>query len=391
MNHFDWDHSFLTDFDLQTGFSKKAETTKRYLSQMKDMYYDVQAAEKILETEDPLVYEFYELGCPERPGDLAFGTTILYPGQVGDEYYMTKGHFHTILDTGEVYYCLSGHGYMMMESPEGDWEAIELTPGKACYVPKRYAHRSVCVGKPSDGPLVTFFAFRADAGHDYGHGKYETLATSIVGIVLLCVGFGLFWEGANKIYDFYFKGIPLESPGMIALVAALISIVIKELLYHITVWVGRKQNSQVVIANAWHHRSDAFSSIGTALGIGGAILLGDNWRVLDPLAAVIVSLFIVKVALQLVIPAINDLLEKSLPKEVEDEILAIISEVPEVKSPHNLRTRRIGNNFAIEAHIRVDGQITVTRAHDLTKEIEQNLRDKFGQATHIALHVEPIK
>ena len=196
-----------------------------------------------------------------------------------------------------------------------------------------------------------------DESHDYGHGKYETLATSIVGIVLLCVGFGLFWEGANKIYDFYFKGIPLESPGMIALVAALISIVIKELLYHITVWVGRKQNSQVVIANAWHHRSDAFSSIGTAL----------------------------------VIPAINDLLEKSLPKEVEDEILAIISEVPEVKSPHNLRTRRIGNNFAIEAHIRVNGQITVTRAHDLTKEIEQNLRDKFGQATHIALHVEPIK
>lgn len=123
-----------------------------------------------------------------------------------------------------------------------------------------------------------------DESHDYGHGKYETLATSIVGIVLLCVGFGLFWEGANKIYDFYFKGIPLESPGMIALVAALISIVIKELLYHITVWVGRKQNSQVVIANAWHHRSDAFSSIGTALGIGGAILLGDNWRVLDPLA-----------------------------------------------------------------------------------------------------------
>ena len=153
-----------------------------------------------------------------------------------------------------------------------------------------------------------------DESHDYGHGKYETLATSIVGIVLLCVGFGLFWEGANKIYDFYFKGIPLESPGMIALVAALISIVIKELLYHITVWVGRKQNSQVVIANAWHHRSDAFSSIGTALGIGGAILLGDNWRVLDPLAAVIVSLFIVKVALQLVIPAINDLLEKSLPR-----------------------------------------------------------------------------
>lgn len=230
-----------------------------------------------------------------------------------------------------------------------------------------------------------------DESHDYGHGKYETLATTIVGIVLLCVGFGLFWEGANKIYDYYIKGVALESPEMIALIAALVSIVIKESLYRVTAWVGRRQDSQVVIANAWHHRSDAFSSIGTALGIGGAILLGENWRVLDPLAAVIVSLFIVKVALQLLIPAINDLLEKSLPKEIEDEILEIIRELPEVKNPHNLRTRRIGNNFAIEAHIRVDGDTTVSSAHDLTREIERRLREKFGQATHIALHVEPIK
>lgn len=230
-----------------------------------------------------------------------------------------------------------------------------------------------------------------DESHDYGHGKYETLATTIVGIVLLCVGSGLFWEGANKIYDYYIKEVALESPGMIALIAALASIVIKESLYRITAWVGRRQDSQVVIANAWHHRSDAFSSIGTALGIGGAILLGENWRVLDPLAAVIVSLFIVKVALQLLIPAINDLLEKSLPKEIEDEVLEIIGELPEVKNPHNLRTRRIGNNFAIEVHIRVDGDTTVSRAHDLTKEIERRLREKFGQATHIALHVEPIK
>lgn len=112
---------------------------------------------------------------------------------------------------------------------------------------------------------------------------------------------------------------------------------------------------------------------------------------LDPLAAVVVSLFIVKVALRLVVPAINDLLEKSLPKEVEDEILAVINARPEVRSPHNLRTRRIGNNIAIEAHIRVDGRITVTRAHDVARAIERDLRDKFGPSTHIALHVEPIK
>ena len=230
-----------------------------------------------------------------------------------------------------------------------------------------------------------------DDSHEYGHGKYETLATSLIGLVLVGVGFVLFWEGANKIYGFFFLSIPLDSPKTIALIAALLSIVVKEVLYQVTVWVGRKENSAVVVANAWHHRSDVLSSIGTAIGIGGAILLGENWRVLDPLAAVIVSLFIVKVALRLVVPAVNELLEKSLPKEMEKEILDIISESPEVRNPHNLRTRRIGNNIAIEAHIRVDGQISVTQAHNITREIERKLRDKFGEATHIALHVEPIQ
>lgn len=230
-----------------------------------------------------------------------------------------------------------------------------------------------------------------DKGHDYGHGKFETLATSIIGIVLMCVGIGLFWESSNKIVGFYFKGEELESPRMIALIAALVSILIKELLYRVTLVVGKKENSQALIANAWHHRSDAFSSIGTALGIGGAILLGDQWRILDPLAAVIVSIFIVRVALKLVIPAINDLLEQSLPAEVENEIISIIEETPEVRNPHNLCTRRIGNDIAIEVHIRVDGNTTVMHAHEITRDIEQKLRDKFGPATHITLHVEPIK
>lgn len=230
-----------------------------------------------------------------------------------------------------------------------------------------------------------------DESHDYGHGKYETLATSIVGMVLLAVGIGLLWKGASKIIGYYFQGEVLESPGKIAFIAAIVSIIVKEILYRITLRVGKRQNSQAVIANAWHHRSDAFSSIGTAIGIGGAILLGPKGRVLDPIAAVIVSMLIIKVALQLVWMAINDLLEKSLPKDIEDEIIAIISETPEIKNPHNLRTRRIGNNFAIEIHIRVDGQMTVSRAHELTLEIESKLRQKFGPHTHIALHVEPVK
>lgn len=165
MNNFNWDSSFLVDFDVATGFSKTAVTTKRHLSQMSGMFYDQQAAKDILSAGDPLIYEYHELGCPERRGDLAFGTTILYPGKIGREYFFTKGHFHTILDTAEVYYTLSGEGYMVMENPEGDCIEMPLEKGKAVYVPRRYAHRTVNTG--SD-PLVVFYTFDADAGHDYG-------------------------------------------------------------------------------------------------------------------------------------------------------------------------------------------------------------------------------
>jgi glucose-6-phosphate isomerase len=156
---------FTLPFDMATGLSKGAKPTERRLSDMKGMFNNEKALEAILKKEDPMVYRFYELGIEEHPGDLAFGTSILYPGMVGNEYFMTKGHFHTILETSEVYYCLSGHGFMLMENPEGDWCAEELTPGKALYVSKRYAHKSINVG---DVPLVTFFVFRSDAGHDYG-------------------------------------------------------------------------------------------------------------------------------------------------------------------------------------------------------------------------------
>ncbi len=163
----DFDRGFTIDFDLNTGLSKMMDTGKRYLSQMKGMFADDAAFEAACaDGKDPLVYEFHSMPVPEHEGDLAFGCSIVYPGKVGNEYYMTKGHFHTILETGEVYYCIGGHGYMLMENPEGDWLALELEAGKAVYVPKRYAHRSICVGQ--NEPLRTFFVFRADAGHDYG-------------------------------------------------------------------------------------------------------------------------------------------------------------------------------------------------------------------------------
>jgi len=156
---------FTIYFDLKDGKSDERKPTRRFLSNMKGMFADESALEEMIKQDNKLVYEFYELGMPWTSGDLQFGTSITYPGKVGNEYFMTKGHFHKILDTAEVYYCLSGRGYMLMENPEGDWKAEELTPGKVVYVPKRYAHRSINVGNE---PFVTFFVFRGDAGHDYG-------------------------------------------------------------------------------------------------------------------------------------------------------------------------------------------------------------------------------
>lgn len=165
INKFDFSIPFVMDFDLTSGLSGQRKPTQRKLSNMKGMFNDEIALQKMLDKEDTLVYEFYELGAPENAGDIAFGTSITYPGKVGSEYFMTKGHFHTILDTGETYICLRGHGYMLLENPEGEWSAQELTAGKVVYCPKCWAHRSINVGSE---PLVTFFAFRADAGHDYG-------------------------------------------------------------------------------------------------------------------------------------------------------------------------------------------------------------------------------
>lgn len=239
--------------------------------------------------------------------------------------------------------------------------------------------------------FVNVSAKPQDSDHDYGHGKYETLATIIVGLILMFVGVGLFLNGAEKIIDVLFHDKVIESPGKIALIAAIISIFTKETLYHYTVFTGKKVNSQVIIANAWHHRSDAFSSIGAAIGIAGALFLGDKWRVLDPIAAVVVSLFIVRIAIQLFVPAVNELLEKSLPKDIEDEIMKIARKTEGVGDPHNLRTRRIGNNIAIELHIRVTPSLSVSEAHIIATEVEKRLRVHFGQQTHTTIHVEPEK
>lgn len=227
-----------------------------------------------------------------------------------------------------------------------------------------------------------------DKSHDYGHGKYETLAMTIIGFALLAVAIGIVYGGFTKIWGWW-NGQQLEAPGMLALWAALLSILLKEAVYRYTIMVAQQVDSQALEANAWHHRSDALSSIGTAIGIGGAIFLGQRWTVLDPVASVIVGFFIIKVSIELLRRGIGDLMEQSLPDEIETEILQLAASVDGVVDPHDLRTRRIGSHYAIELHILMPGDIPLRQAHDKASEIEDILRRHYGPETHVAVHVEP--
>ena len=227
-----------------------------------------------------------------------------------------------------------------------------------------------------------------DKSHDYGHGKYETLAMTLIGMALLAVSIGILYSGATKIIS-WANGEELEAPDLLALWAALLSIVLKEGVYRYSMVKARELNSQALEANAWHHRSDALSSIGTAIGIGGAIFLGQRWTVLDPVASVIVGVFIVKVSFDLLRNGIGDLMEQSLPDAVEEEILNLVASLPGDIKPHDLCTRRLGNHYAIELHILMDGDVSLREAHDKASEVENLLRDRYGEETHVAVHVEP--
>lgn len=236
--------------------------------------------------------------------------------------------------------------------------------------------------------MVKVSSKEQDKGHDYGHGKFETLATVVVALLLLVVGAKLMAEGIEKI-RFVADGGVLETPRRIALLAALLSIAVKEILFQWTAAVGKRLNSPVMIANAWHHRTDALSSVASALGIGLALLLGGKWAVLDPLVCCGISVFIFVIAVKMAIPALNELTEASLPEEMEEKIIGLICSVDGVEDVHALKTRRNGPNIIIEAHIVVDPDMCVADAHRITELAEARVRDEYGRETQISLHVEP--
>ena len=227
-----------------------------------------------------------------------------------------------------------------------------------------------------------------DSDHPYGHGKYETFATMLISFALFIVAIGIFYSGSVKIYE-VLNGRVIERPTYLALVMAAVSIVVKEGLYWYTIIVGRKIDSPAVIANGWHHRSDAFSSVGTLIGISGAMFLGERWRILDPITSVIVGLFIVGVAYKLARPSIQELLEGSLPKEVEQNIAEKIQQTPGVIAFHHLRTRKNGNIFIIDMHIKVDPASSIVEAHDIATHVENRIKATFGRRTRVNIHIEP--
>jgi len=241
--------------------------------------------------------------------------------------------------------------------------------------------------------IVVIFGFKisskpADTNHNYGHGRFETLSSAVISILLIIAGISIAYRGFSNLILFL-SGKVLEAPGIIALIAAFISIGVKELLYRYTITVGRKINSQAIIANAWHHRSDAFSSIATSIGIGGAILLGENWRVLDPIASLLVSILIIKTGINILKDSINQFLDCAVDVDTRNEIISITKEVEGIMNLHDLKTRKIGDSISMEFHINVLPELSVYKSHKLTEKLEMKLRKKFGEKTNISIHVEP--
>lgn len=243
----------------------------------------------------------------------------------------------------------------------------------------------------SDIVVIVFVKISAkgrDKDHDYGHGKFETFATLIISLMLIVVAANLMSGGINKI-RLILDGGEVSSPGMIALWAAVASIVLKEILYRYTIIQGKALNSPMMIANAWHHRSDAFSSVGSLLGIAGAIFLGDKFVILDPITGCVISIFILVMAVKMSVPAIKELLDVSLPDEVEQQIVSTAKSIQGVIDLHELKTRREGPGIIMEGHLVLDSDISLKEAHNISKKVEESLRKEFGSETQISLHLEP--
>ncbi len=229
-----------------------------------------------------------------------------------------------------------------------------------------------------------------DEDHPYGHGKYETLAAVIIGSVLLGVGLLIIYQAGHTLWHAFHDHRLPHPPALLALWAGLLSIVVKEALYQVTARVARRTQNDALLANAWHHRSDAFSSIGTSIGVGAAALFGGKWALLDPIAAILVGLLLVKIAWNILHDSVDKLLEQGMSPAENARILDLTRQVPGLSDPHELRSRRVGTVAVIEMHFYVPPEMTVQESHDITMQVEHTLRADFGQSAILTIHVEPL-
>ncbi|MDE5870305.1 MAG: cation diffusion facilitator family transporter [Muribaculaceae bacterium] len=229
---------------------------------------------------------------------------------------------------------------------------------------------------------------KADKDHPYGHGKYETFASFVIGLILFLVALFLLYEGVQRVIEAC-RGLVLPRPDVWTIIVAIVSIGAKEWCYRYTYKKGEKIDSSSLKANAAHHRSDAISSIATLIGVSIAFALGAKWRICDPIASIVISLLIGISAYKTIKPAFDELLEISLPESMMNKIEVLVSRVPGVKNVHNLRTRRNGHSIIVEMNVHVDPDIKVSEAHHIASEAEKVLMDNLGKNAIIYIHVEP--
>lgn len=231
---------------------------------------------------------------------------------------------------------------------------------------------------------------KPNALYPFGHGHFEAFATVLLSLLLILVSIGIFIDGTAKIVD-VIKGEVLPQPNFIALIIILISIISKEWLFHYTKRIGEKIKSDSVIANAWHHRSDALSSLATLIGVGGAIFLGEKWRVLDPIAAMVVGVMIFIISIDLAKPAVREMLGISLPVNAKKEIKKALNDTEGVLGWHHLQTFKSGNDGYVMVHIMVDPDITVKEAHDIASLAEKKMHKAVKDLNiHATTHIEPF-
>ena len=240
--------------------------------------------------------------------------------------------------------------------------------------------------------FATFIAFlgvrfgrrEADASHPYGHERIESLAAIVLGLILLVTGIGIGWVGIEKILAGNYESLPI--PGMIALVAAIVSIAVKEAMFWYTRHWARVIRSSAFEADAWHHRSDAMSSIGALIGVGGSML---GYPVLDPIASVVICLFILKQGISIIYDALKKMLDTSCGEQFEEEVRQLVDAESQVERIDMLRTRMFGDKAYIDMEIAIDGSMQLTDAHAIAERVHDDIEHAFPEVKHVMIHVNP--